>query len=282
MDETLRKLQLTELEILQVIDDFCKKHDIRYSLYAGTLLGAVRHQGFIPWDDDLDICMERAEYERFLQTWEKEGPRGYVLMNKENAPGFDQSFTKIRKEHTTFMQKAWEAGLFPTGIFVDVFPVDRVPDGKMNRLWFRFVCLSYLVFTREFIPPQGSGLQKLVARALLFCVRGDNRRRLRGRLLRYITKRDQDRSLHMVMTETKAAAGRILPADLMDDFVTLSFEGQGFMCTAQWKPFLEIKYDDYMRLPPESERKWGHPPIVLSFTHDYEELQRKTDSDHLS
>ena len=68
MEQQLRRLQLTQLEILKVIDKICREHDIPYSLYAGTLLGAVRHQGFIPWDDDLDICMSRANYNRFLKV----------------------------------------------------------------------------------------------------------------------------------------------------------------------------------------------------------------------
>lgn len=282
MDNSLHRLQLTELEILQVIDDFCKKHNIRYSLYAGTLLGAVRHQGFIPWDDDLDICMERADYDRFVRLWEEEKPVGYVLMNKETAPGFDQSFTKIRKEHTTFLQKNWEIGQFHTGIFVDVFPVDRIPDGRIKRLWYRFVCLCYLIFTREFIPPKGSWLQKLTANALLFCIRGESRSRLRKKLLRRLTKYNQDKSLSMIMTETKAAVSRILPSDLMDVFITMPFEGRECMCTAQWEAFLEIKYGDYMTLPPESGREWTHHPILLDFEHDYEELQQQTKTDRLS
>ena len=100
MDTQLRRLQLMQLEILKVIDTICQKHQIAYSLYGGTLLGAIRHKGFIPWDDDLDICMSRTEYERFLRVWEEEKPQGYLIQNKENTPSFTQSFTKIRKEHT--------------------------------------------------------------------------------------------------------------------------------------------------------------------------------------
>ena len=99
MDNKLRKLQLIQTEMLEVVDVFCKKHNIPYSLYAGTLLGAVRHQGFIPWDDDLDICMSRENYNRFIELWTKEKPKGYILQNKETDPEFTQSFTKIRKEN---------------------------------------------------------------------------------------------------------------------------------------------------------------------------------------
>ena len=104
MEKMLRKLQLTQLDILKVFDKFCREHDLHYSLYAGSLLGAVRHKGFIPWDDDLDVCMSRADYDRLIALWEQAQPKGYILQNKENSPNFWQSFSKIRKDHTTFLQ----------------------------------------------------------------------------------------------------------------------------------------------------------------------------------
>ena len=78
---TLRNLQLTELEILKVVDDFCNKYDIKYSLYAGTALGAVRHKGFIPWDDDVDIVMTRDKFEKFCEMWNKYPVDGYYFQN---------------------------------------------------------------------------------------------------------------------------------------------------------------------------------------------------------
>ena len=99
-----QKLWDVQLDILNLIDQVCSKNDLQYSLYAGTLLGAVRHKGFIPWDDDLDICMPREDYEKFLKIWKDEDHPGYILQNKRNTPLFTQSFTKIRKDHTTFLQ----------------------------------------------------------------------------------------------------------------------------------------------------------------------------------
>lgn len=122
--DILRKLQLTQLEILVEIDRICKKHGIVYHLYAGTLLGAVRHGGFIPWDDDIDVCMIRSEYNRFLAIAINELRDEFMLDNYENS--FFLNITKIRLKGTFLIEPATlhEKGL-NYGIFVDVFPLDN-------------------------------------------------------------------------------------------------------------------------------------------------------------
>ena len=156
MDDILRRIKKIQLEILIQIDRICKKHKIHYSLYAGTMLGAVRHKGFIPWDDDLDICMLRNDYNKFLKVWKKENTNGYILQNKDIEPNFTQSFSKIRKDHTTFIQAEWEQGKYHTGIFVDIFPIDRIPKKKIQRGLFYWRCLKYQLYMRESVPDRKS------------------------------------------------------------------------------------------------------------------------------
>ena len=274
MDSVLHKLQSVQVEILSVIDRFCREHKISYSLYAGTLLGAIRHQGFIPWDDDLDICMERSEYDRFLEAWNHSHPAGYLLQNKDNTPSFTQSFSKIRKEHTTFLQYDWEAGRYHTGIFVDIFPLDRMPDGKLKKDLFLWRCMQYQLLTREFIPPKGSGLEKAVSRLILAAVPAGRRTERRRRLLQLIA-RDRDPMHHTVGIELLSTMKTPLPADLFDHYELLAFEDGRYPCFSHWKEYLVAKFGDYMTLPPEEERTWRHHPIILDFEHDYEELSEK-------
>lgn len=122
-DQLQRQIWATEQEILDVIHQVCTEYGLRYSLAYGTLIGAVRHKGFIPWDDDIDLIMPREDYEKLLAIWNEAAPKGYILQNTRTDPDFTQNFTKIRKDHTTFLQDESEREKhYHKGIFVDIFP----------------------------------------------------------------------------------------------------------------------------------------------------------------
>ena len=272
--DELHALQSCELDILGVIDDICKKYRIPYSLYSGSLLGAVRHHGFIPWDDDIDICMKRDDYDRFLAAWMESSPSGFFLQNKENSPSFTQTFTKIRKEHTTFLQYPWEAGRYHTGIFVDVFPLDRIPAVRSQQFLYKIRTAIFLLLTREFVPEEENFLTRIVSFLFLMVVRGNMRIQLRRHLEKKLKEYNHDHSLPLVGFDTLAGLNQKYPSDMMDDFTNMSFQGREFPCCKDWDSQLGVLYGDYMTLPPEEERTWKHHPIILDFEHDYEELQR--------
>lgn len=272
MEAKLRPLQLTMLEILKVFDKFCREHELKYSLYAGSLLGAVRHKGFIPWDDDLDVCMARAEYDRFIALWEQSPPEGYILQNKENSPEFWQSFSKIRKDHTTFLQEDREAGKYHTGIFLDVFPIDRIPNGKLNRLLFKWNCMKYQLLTREFVPQKESSVVRSGASLILAFSPKKGRAKTRQKLLKKITKYNDRRDLETVAIETMASLRKPFASDMLDAYIDLPFENGEFMCFAGWDDHLRRKFGDYMQLPPVEDRAWRHHPLIIDFEHNYEEL----------
>lgn len=273
MEEKLRQLQLTMLEILKVFDKFCREHDLKYSLYAGSLLGAVRHKGFIPWDDDLDVCMSRSDYEKFLKLWQENPPEGYVLQNKENSKYFDQSFSKVRKDHTTFLQDQWQIGNHHTGIFLDVFPIDRIPDGKLNRMIFKWHCMKYQLLTREFVPPKGGAIVRFGSAVILACTPKTCREKVRQNTLKKITRYNHRQELETVAIETMASLRKPFAPDMLDAYVDLPFENGEFMCYAGWDDHLRRKFGDYMQLPPEEERAWRHHPLIIDFEHNYEELE---------
>ena len=280
MDETLRKLQQTQYEILTVIDDFCKRHQIAYSLIYGTLLGAVRHKGCIPWDDDLDIIMTRRNHDRFCAEWEADPPEGYILQNKDNSPAFTQSFTKIRKKHTTFLEKKEDGNKFHTGIFVDVFIADRAPRNALALKSFRVKCMIYQLFTREYLPPKAGKAKRIVSGLILGTIRGDARRKCREKIFRSLMRYGRVSSNPTVLISTPRSITFLYPPDFFDKVVPMIYEDREFSCISTWEKFLRMQYGDYMKFPPEEKRVWRHHPLLIDFEHDYEEL-RQIDPDRL-
>ena len=265
MRDELRRLQLTQLEMLKVIDAVCKEKQIPYSLYAGTLLGAVRHQGFIPWDDDLDVCMSRADYNRFLEAWEACKPEGYILQNKENAPDFTQSFSKIRKLNTTYCMEADLNKQYHQGVFVDIFPLDRIPEGMLARKMFRLRCMLYQLYTREFVPEKSNSAVRFGSRLLLTITPRYLRGNIRKRLLAKITQYSDDKTLPVIAIETVNTLRTLYPSDMLDRYVRLPFEDGEYQCFANWEENLRLKFGNYMQMPPEEERTWRHPPVCMDF-----------------
>ncbi len=139
--EDLRQMQIIQLEMLLEVDRICKKHNIRYCIIAGTFLGAVRHKGFIPWDDDIDVAMLRPEYERFCKVCEKELDNSrFYLQNHKNTSGYRWGYGKIRRVGTEFIRKGQEHMPYPTGVFIDIFPLDNVPDNILLRRFHNMCC----------------------------------------------------------------------------------------------------------------------------------------------
>lgn len=125
--ETLAKVQPVLLEMLREIHRVCAENNISYFLYRGTFLGAVRHQGFIPWDDDLDVGMLREDYEKFCRIASEALNPGYALQTWHNDPGYAQPFGKLRKRNTVYQEAKSGIHLKENGFYVDIYPLDHMP-----------------------------------------------------------------------------------------------------------------------------------------------------------
>ena len=141
MSENLNKTNLRPLwnallEVYKVFAAICDKHGLRYCADTGTALGAVRHGGFIPWDDDMDIQMPRPDYDKFVEIAPKELPQGYAWLDRFNCPEYDHPFGKVIVTDQAVVDKiAQESGLsIGLGIFVDIFPLDGFPDTQIGVL----------------------------------------------------------------------------------------------------------------------------------------------------
>jgi len=142
-ETTLRQVQLTELYILDIIDEICKRYKIRYFLTAGTLLGCLRHNGFIPWDDDLDIQMPIADYKKFIKIVPTVLPENLMLQTPKTVPGCFEMFAKIRDLSSLALESHSDVTR-PCGIYVDIFPVEKFP---LLPKWFRGMLIRGLSLT---------------------------------------------------------------------------------------------------------------------------------------
>lgn len=140
--EELRRMQLIQTELLAEVDRICLKHGIHYSVEGGTLLGAIRHKGFIPWDDDVDIAMLRPEYEKFCQVCEQEiDKEKYFFQNHTTDNEYRWGYAKVLRNNTSFTRYGQEHMKMRRGVYVEIFPMDGIPKNFFTRKIFNFTRL---------------------------------------------------------------------------------------------------------------------------------------------
>lgn len=255
----LRSLQLVELDMLKEVDRICRENNIAYSLAGGTLLGAVRHKGYIPWDDDADIVLLRPEYERLAKIFNRvTDSEKYYFQDADNTSGYRWGFGKIRRKGTLWLRDGQEHTPVEQGICIDVFPLDRVPDGKVCSKLHNLHCfLIRKILWSEVGRCTASNLlsrtiygelNRIPLKTVLhhyhkFAIRSNNDKNHLLRVLMWPTPRNLDYE------------GKI---EWYDGYVELEFEGCNFMVMHKYDEYLQLKYGDYMKLPPENERK-THP-----------------------
>ena len=273
--DVLRKLQLAELNILRDIDSVCRAEGIPYFLECGTLLGAVRHGGFIPWDDDVDVGMLRPDYERFLKVAPKALGQGYAVCEPRTNPRCAGMFAKVWKRGTKFFTaETMEAGI-DQGIFVDVFPYDVLhsDEGVATRQIRRcraWQSASYLLHARHVTVPHSGILGALERGACSVAHVGAKAFLSHERLVRSFEAwalRGSERpgSDYMSMAYVTDSA---FPADELSPGREMLFEGFSFPVPARAESYLERVYGSSWRELPPIEARRNHAPIELDFGSD--------------
>lgn len=273
--EALRKLQAEELDVLLAIAEFCEKNQITWFLISGTALGAARHGGFIPWDDDIDIGMLREDYDRFLALAPAGLPAGCSLHTAENTSGFAALFAKVWRDGTVFQTAETREAGCDQGIFVDVFPFDRVPADeraclrlrKRAAFWQR---ASYLYHSGHITVPHKGALgaaERLACRLahgvarLALSPEAIRRRfeRLEGEAPAPSVQ-GQDRYIMLSYPYRDP-----VPRDLIVPTSMAPFEGHELPVPARLHEYLESEYGDWRTLPAPEDRR-THLPERLVFS----------------
>ncbi|MBR4173855.1 MAG: LicD family protein [Lachnospiraceae bacterium] len=270
---TLRKLQLTQLSILKDFVKICEENDLKYFLDGGTMLGAVRHQGFIPWDDDLDVGMPRRDYDRFCKLAKKSLPKGYFLQTYFTDKNYPNAFAKLRKEGTEFVESITEKSKMRGGIYIDILPFDNFPEKKSEILSQGFEIELYkhlLIGKHRVYPWMGMKGKKRLFKFLeyapfyplaVFFDHDHLARKYDSTLKRY-NKRTTDRIKEPDLRFAKV----VVPADCGTDLIDVDFEDGKYLIPNSYDSFLKQLYgNDYMTPPPVESRGGWHGIKKLRF-----------------
>lgn len=256
--ELLKQIQKIELEMLLEVDRICKENNIKYTIIGGTLLGAVRHGGFIPWDDDADVAMLRTEYEKFCSLIdEKLDSSKYYFQNMERTEGYRWGYAKLRRKGTLFLRENQEHMKYEQGIFLDIFPIDGTPDNKILRKIhkFRCFCVRKILWSKVGKRVGGNYFQRTVYSILSVIPDKIIKKLYRG----LIIKKNSNTS-EVVRTLTYPAPKKLdgYYRRWFSETAPILFEGYELEGVKDYQGWLSFEFGDYMKLPPEDKRK-THP-----------------------
>lgn len=253
--EETKKIQKIDLEMLIEVDRICRKYHINYSLDGGTLIGAVRHKGFIPWDDDVDVIMLRKEYHKFQKACRKELDKTrFFLQDYKTDPEYRWGYAKIRRKNTEYIRYRQEHLKQRTGVCIDIFVADNVPDGKVMRKIHYFVC--YCIRKTMYAPLGAKDADHYLLRqwyALLNRIPIKKVFQIRNLLAYYSNKSRTELVSHYTFQYPESCKYG-LPRKCFDDFIEVEFEGRKFKAFKDYHTYLTMAYGNYMELPPEKEQ----------------------------
>ncbi len=260
--EQLRAVQLIELELLEEVNRICNKCGIRYNIIAGTLLGAVRHGGFIPWDDDADVALLRSEYEKFYEACKTElDTSRFIFQDYRNTPGYRWGYGKLRRKGTLFLREHQEHMPYHQGVFIDIFPLDNVPDGRWARIWHNFHCFCIRkvlwsevgrIADKNWLRRKWYALLSIIPRELIFShyekfLNDGNKKNTKWvRILTFPTPNREYGYLRIWYEKSRK----------------IEFEKKEFYGIYNYDEYLGFKFGNYMEPPPLEQRK-VHPVTKL-------------------
>lgn len=268
----LRDLQLKELEMLKMFSEFCREHHLRYFLLGGTLLGAVRHKGFIPWDDDVDVAMPRKDYNQFLALSGEAFQDPLSVNLYDRTPGYHYTFARINDSrmhvvnHSASLPRREE-------ISIDIIPLDGFPDPGIRRSFHKLHLsfwwnLNQIVLYDELVNKTRkrswtgnlfvniAGLFKWAGKRMdpTTCLRHINQ---------VLSKYEYDSDTADIINFLAAIGfSEIFPRKSFGEGAEYTFEGETFTGPVDYDTVCKIIYGDYMTLPPEVDRNWHNTEIV--------------------
>lgn len=267
-DYNIERLHAKILETLKAVDAVCGAHGLRYYIWAGTMIGAIRHKGFIPWDDDLDIAMPRPDYDRLVSNAKEWLPEPYELVAAETDDVYPLPFGKIQDASTTLIERLHLRYL--GGVYIDVFPIDGCPDNALARkLHFAryeyYKRVLYLLFRDPY--KHGHGPSSWLP---LLCRKMYSLKDVQGRISRLLHRYDYD-SCRLVADYDDGSKGA-MDKGIIGNPAPYVFEGVTVKGVERYHEYLSNKYGDYMTIPKQDKQR-QHNFHVIDMERSYKDYK---------
>ena len=259
--EENRKIQT---EILLEFASFCKKNNLTYYLAYGTLLGAVRHKGFIPWDDDIDVWMPRGDYKKFIDLYRKSKENSHYKLSIPGEKISKHSFLKMYDSNTVKIEDGVYYKNDYLGIDIDIWPLDGQPEDEQYYFkWYKKLKFQYLLFFASISSLKYGNLKRKLKVLLLKIIAG-NRRKILDKTEKMHTTFpfNECKKIGCIISYFNVKKDRYLKS-WFDKTILLDFEGHKLCAPAEYDKILTQRYGDYMQLPPEHQRVTHHKNNVF-------------------
>lgn len=270
--EEIRALQMKSLEILKAFDRFCRKHKLRYFLCGGCCIGTIRHHGFIPWDDDIDVFMPRPDYERLRRLWQKKMDGTQYALCRSGPDCYLRSMlTAISDEKTTFIKERQADLDICHGVRLEILPLDGCPDNRILRKLQILCALIFQIFNLQEPPTSKGKALEWIGRAMLFLVPTQKGRFRVWRLAEKLMSRysfDKCRLTTELCSRYQYMVNEY-PAWVFEKAVFKEFEGKKFPIPLGYDTYLTMAFGDYMELPPAEKQVPKHDAVFVDLENGY-------------
>lgn len=276
-DNEIRELQLKELELLKVFKSFCDRHGLLFYFCGGCCIGALRHKGFIPWDDDIDVFMPREDYEKLYTLWKEYGDNEkYPILRTTKDFFCGNIFTTIVDANTTWIKPEFVNLDVPQGIPMDIFPLDGCPKGGWARKMQMKDAMLYSLYSAQVVPKNHGGIVALGSKILLGLVP----KKMRYKLCRHYEKKMSKYSFKESEYVTELCAGphymrNQYPRSAFDSAVYREFEGMDMPIPIGYDEYLKTAFGDYMTMPPKEKQKAHHDLVFADLHNSYKKYKGK-------
>ena len=268
-----KELQFRLLQMMKCFHSICEDNDLKYYIIGGTCIGAIRHKGFITWDDDIDIGMPREDYEKLCALPRSAFPKNLELRFYRNTPNSPFHFIKFVDNTTTLIEGAYLN--YVEGLYIDVFPLDGVKDYfhnpferlRCNYIWFEKVMIFYNSMTEK--------RENWIKKILIYFAKMKSLQTMHSKIEKHMMKYSYKDSEYVANFYGAWKEKEIYPKDDLGTPTLYDFEDTQFYGPELIDEYLTHVYGDYMRLPPKEKRVFKHNFYYISFTEGFREYLRR-------